>query len=334
MTKHKIPETLNRSGAPKRICVPRVKFKLKTPPIEEALNEFINLLQFRETGAYLIAPQRWGKTYAAKYLCRAMQSLVGPISWRIIPMRKMKPGAHSFFGFLLTQLQYRYHWKKRMTEGEVRNLVTNCIASRGRASDLRLFVLVFDEAQLLTTEHWVYIFNIANEVDAFEVDLVVLTVGQMSLMNTKKDLLLDEREEITERFLQREIPFRGLQSPRELAVVLNRAQDAPIDKNSALGYVDLFLPRAAAAGWRLSSVADALWAAFVAVYEEAGLSTVDLPMTYVMSTVRRLLVALSHVDSESINVPSDMLRSSVVSSGINASIRSAKQRSAPSQDRT
>lgn len=318
---------------PTRNQILNARFILKTPPIAEALEDLLALIKFRDTGGYLVAPQRWGKTRAAKYLCATMKFILGEIPIVFVPLRgNIKRGASSFFSFLLNQARYRYSASKGRTETDLRNLFTRCVVSRGKRTPHKLFVLVVDEAQLLTVEQWIFLFNISNEADSFGVSLVVIAVGQLPLLKHADHLLNEGREEIVERFLHRQLRFRGLLSADDLKFVFDGLDKLDeLSQKSPGKYLSRFCPRAIEAGWALATEADRFWNAFEEVFQEHKLKATELPMTYVINAVNRLLLSLATIDSDQMVVTDDLIKQSVSRSGIVFSIASAKKREVASK---
>lgn len=307
--------------------IPNARFTIKTPPIIEAFEDFSTLIEFRDPGGYFVAPQRWGKTRAARYLCKALVKTFGPIPHLFVPLREsIKKGAIAFFSYLLNQAKYRYVHSAHRTETDLRNLFTECVATRARRSRHKMFLLVVDEAQLLTLEQWGFLFNISNEIDALGLNLVVLLVGQPKLVDAREKLLDDGREEIVERFLQRRLRFRGLVTCSELEFVLKALDEMEMPPGSGRRYLSHWCPLAVEGGWRLSSEAAAFWSEFKQLYNESNVRVVELPMTYVINSVNRFLVAVSKVDSVDLKRPDGIHKSSVSSSGVAASIVSTRRR--------
>lgn len=319
--------TPSRSTPAPRNTIPNARFVLKTPPIVEALEDFLTLVEFRDTGGFLVAPQRWGKTRAARYLCASLAATFGPIPFVNVPLRSsMQKGPTAFYSFLLSQANYRHAKAKGRDDDDLRNLFTELVATRAKRSRHKMFVLVIDEAQELTPEQWGFLFNISNEVDTFRVNLVVLLVGQPGLQDAVAKLLTANHEEIVERFLLRQLRFRGLTSASELKFVLQALDELKLPNGDGRPYLSNWCPLAFDGGWRLANQADRLWEEFSQLYEKAGLKVVELPMTYVMNSVNRLLRDISKVDSRTLILPVDAHSRCVGGSGIATSIGSAKRR--------
>lgn len=305
----------------------RSRFRIKTPPIMEALEDVRSLIEFRDTGGFMVAPQRWGKTSAAKYICLAITALFGHIPTIFVPMRSpIKAGGNSFFKFILTQARHKYANRAGRTETDLRNLTTECIVTRARRSKHKMLILVIDEAQLLTLEQWGFLFNISNEVDAHDLSLLVLSIGQSRLLKAAEGLLNDNREEISERFLQRRIRFRGLQTEAELKFVLQQLAKVEMPPGSGTLLLSRYLPKAMEGRWSIDQESGKLWTEFVAVYGDLGLKTVELPMTYVFNAINRFLLMASRADAVSLSLPDDFHRKCVRESGVSASINSALRR--------
>lgn len=281
----------------------------------------------------MVSPQRWGKTSAAQYIVSAVIQIHGKIPTLFVPMRKdVKSGVMPFFRYLLTLARYQYTANRGRTESDIRNLFTNCVVTRGRRSRHKMFILVIDEAQLLTVQQWNYVFNICNEADALGVNVFVLSVGQPKLLTTEAKLLIEGQEEISERFLQRNIPFRGIRSAEELRSVFSEIDQTCIRRNSSELLVAQYCPIAFSGGWRLSGEAIAFWNAFSAIYSQYQITKIELPMTYLFNAMNQFLITMSSQDVVNWVLPQDIHTRCVEKSGIVSSITSLIRRNKSTKD--
>jgi hypothetical protein len=251
-------------------------------------------------GGVIVGRPRLGKTLGMRYVLRLLQREMG-VTWCEIPTRRNRRGTTSegaFYSYLLAR--HRHPFTGSSTSTKCDRLVELFVARAAR-SPLNLTVLFIDEAHYLRDLHYEYLFGLSNEVEAEGARLFCLFVGPTSLA-TRREELLPEHEEVVGRFMVDVLQYRGQTSLEELRNCLTGYDRAKLAGEPAESFVGFLAPKTRETGFKLESIAEPLWAAFVEAAKGAGgLPAHGIPMHYVHAAVVNLLSILDGWDFSNVD---------------------------------
>lgn len=294
-----LEESQRRLGA--RVLVGNA-FQLNTAVCSEYMLWLRGSLQCGESGVLVFGTPRLGKTCATRWVLKALRGELGLkcwIPWTEVPCRGIeelsKKSSGPFFRHLLSSTKYRY--SERLTNDRLRKQTATHLVSRGLRSQMRTYILFFDEAHKLTEQRFEWLLELSNEMNQLGVRLFCLFVGQSELLDRRKEFINKGLEQLLERFMQAEFAFRGLESRSELEEVLHRYDEVEYPPKSGLRFPETFVPLACAAGFKLADLADPLWNEFRKIWVAAGLGeSVMIPMGHLAKALLKLLLPLASRD--------------------------------------
>ncbi len=258
-------------------------------------------------GAVVYGRPRLGKTSATRWVLGAVQQLFGKVPYVEIPIRKQHlHNEGAFFQFMLKCCRNKYY--NRGTVADKRDRLLEALLNRARRSNIRMVILFLDEAHELEEIHYQWLRNISNEMDMAGYRLFCLLVGQQELVDKKYSLLVDGMEQIVSRFMTEAWMFSGLKSMKELKTVLSGYDVANYPADSNRPFIDYFVPKAYANGWKLESLADVIWNEYESRWNALAIpGSVEVGMQYVTSTVIAVLNFVAKRDkAELLITPKDV----------------------------
>lgn len=228
-----------------------------------------------------------------------------------------------FFQHVLRCARHKHY--RDGTAGDKRDCLTEWLVARAQRSPINSAVIFIDEAHLLTEQHFNWLLNIGNEMDASGCRLFCLLVGQAELAKRKVEYIGEGLEQIVGRFMVRELDFPAIKSQEEVEECYSQFHDTHYPTGSEILFPENFLPRAVADGFHLKNLAPASWSAFEKEWHSVGLDSDPLiPMHYLTATLTGILNALVSHDAPSLSVQSKIIRQAVRESGYLESIQSLK----------
>ncbi len=288
-------------------------FSIKTSPISLLFKSVMEALRDGAQGMIVCGLPRIGKSRATRWVLKNISEFFDGVPYLFVSLRdRGRLSEAGFFEYLLSCAKHRY-----IGEGKIdakRTRFSNWMIARARKSPLNVFVLAFDEANLLKEEHYIWILNMSNELDDVGLYFFVLLVGQEILLVNKQRLMeIENGEQIVGRFMSIEHKFRSIQSEPELAACLEEFDKTCYPEGSGEEFPRLFIPIAFTAGFRLRSLSEQVWEECVRVWTKAELdaSKVELPMF----NLTRIVVAVLNIqvvhDSEKLIVSSEQIAQAV-----------------------
>ncbi|MFO1305617.1 MAG: hypothetical protein U1F54_17960 [Burkholderiales bacterium] len=307
---------------------------IATPVCKQLLQEVFEWIQVGLLGAIVYGRPRLGKTSATRWALDGLRELFGgPVLWYEVSCRRERPRKGvlaregAFFQHLLHCVKYKHY--KAGTVYDKRDNLAEALCQRAGRSPIRTVVLFFDEAQNLQEEHYHWLLNVSNEVEARGFRVFCLLVGQhaLSLHATR---LLDadpDLEAIVSRFLTHQWQFRGIEGEEALQQCLTQYDDTVYPQNSGIPFVRNFLPKAHDGGWTLAKdVAQPLWLSFAAQWTGEGMPGEPVvPMHYLTSATCALLNDLREKDASSLIVSPEAVSISVRRSGYITAVRALRR---------
>lgn len=267
---------------------------LRTMPIEELIVELRRTVILREQGCCFTATSGYGKTYA---LALAEQELRGlfkdvPI-YRHLTENQQYPSIRAFFKRFLTTVG------ETNIKGETYDLrvrLTNILIDQGRASEMKLDVLLIDEAQEMALQDFCFLKDIGNDLETAGVQLVVAMIGQEPEFSLAIDKLHSAgRLDLISRFTLRRMKFRGLSSQTDIAVLLELIDQQTYPAGTSCAWPQFFVPKAWASGFRMKDQAGRLREALEKLLPNNGIA-LGVPARQLFVAIRRYVVEIADLE--------------------------------------
>ncbi len=266
------------------------RYVLPTPAIVALHDAVDQWTANRVPGAVIVGRPRLGKTRAIFYVTQWLAQAASPlpvVHWRCYEHKSPAEGV--FFEDLLRASGHAL--VRSGTPSAKRDRLVQWLWEKAhRAGDNRL-LLFADDAQRLAGQHYQWLMDIYNDLDAEGVSLITLLVGQQELKHQRSAFLTAGQRQIVGRFMTHIHQFYGVRTEDDLTECLesyDTATEFPV--GSGWSFPQYFCPVRFAAGWRLKEEAGTLWEVFARLRRAHAIpSDLDIPMQYVTWTVEYLL---------------------------------------------
>lgn len=186
----------------------------------------------------------------------------------------------------------------------------------GIAGPGRHLFFILDEAQGLGEQELQVLKSIINWLSRNEIRVTTILFGQVELVEQRDRILTQYRSDLDIRFTKSLYEFCAIKSGFDLYTTFE-ACDTPASEfpvGSHLCYTQFLFPLAFAVGFRMASLAEPMWAAFIRVSPfrkgESGIA-----MEYVASALSELVAALRNADSHEFSIGEAELEAAVRASG-------------------
>lgn len=181
-----------------------------------------------------------------------------------------------------------------------------------RSGDDRHMFLFIDEAQELTSQHFRWLKRVINHLAKANVDVTTVLFGQKELIQTKGDLALNGRSDLSARFMKKLLPYRGVSSDEDIRVIMKAIDTCKwtIEDNEVI-FTEFLFPRAYQAGFRFEQISDHLCIALSKV-PKTQLNK-GLPMAVVGSFLSLLCGQLKDRDAVGMEVEMELIVETFIS---------------------
>jgi hypothetical protein len=263
------------------------RYLLPTSSIDKSYKAVLQWIENRVPGGIIYGKPRFGKTRGIQYLTRLLAEEFG-VNLPIITLlcRDYKvPSELTFFEDLLRVTGHALYRSGRAAAKRDR-LIEYLIEKVEFSSQNRL-ILFIDEAQKLHEQHYKWLIDVHNELDAHDIAMIVLLVGQDELVHQYSAYQQTQKTQIIGRFMVHRLQFHGIRSASQLNRCLE-AYDVGSDypEGSGWSFTRYYYPAAFNSGFRIKPYADLLWEAFRLTRDEYGLpGKYEIPMQYFCRTV-------------------------------------------------
>lgn len=275
------------------------RYVLPTKAVEAMINVLYQWISHRLPGGIVCGRPQLGKTRAITFFCRQITSLFGKSLPTFVVECKPLHNSRSesaFLSFLLQGCGSPFADKGNTLVKEQR-LINLLEESAKQARDRRV-LLILDEAQWLYELQYRWLMDIYNVLDARDIDLFVVFVGQDELRHQRSAFVDSGQRQILGRFMANMHEFHGLRSVADVRAALtcyDTGSEYP--KDSGWSYTRYFLPQAFASGWRLANHANTYWEATRALHADAELGRLkEIPMRVFSGSIDMLLTRLAKHD--------------------------------------
>ena len=270
--------------------VETTRYLLPTPSIDTSYDAVLQWIENRVPGGMIYGKPRLGKTRAIQYLSRLLTEKFGdnfPVI--IVPCRDYKvPSEMTFFEDLLRAAGHTLY--KIGRAAAKRDRLIEYLSEKVELSLQNRLVLFLDEAQKLHEQHYKWLIDIHNELDARDISTIVLLVGQEELLHQYSAFQQTQQTQIIGRFMVHQRRFHGLKSERQIKKCLKAYDQAEYPEGSGWSFTRYFYPAVFKSGFRVASYAASLWEAFRLIKDAYGLpGQREIPMQYFCRTTEFVL---------------------------------------------
>ncbi|HEX7997675.1 MAG TPA: ATP-binding protein [Pyrinomonadaceae bacterium] len=293
------------------------RYLLPTPSIDDFYNAVLQWIENRAPGGIIYGKPRLGKTRAIKYLTRLLTEKFGSnLLTMVLLCRDYRvPSESTFFEDLLRTSGHALYRSGRAAAK--RDRLIEYLCEKVEISSQNRLVLFIDEAQKLLEQHYKWLIDLHNELDARDTALIVLLVGQDELIHQCSAFQQANKTQIIGRFMVHRLQFHGLRSASQIKKCLKAYDsDSEHPEDSGWSFTRYFFPAAFDAGFRLGSYADSLWEAFRLTKDEGGLpGNREIPMQYFCRTVEFVLRKYGTHEEVTKGISTAMWKDAIISSG-------------------
>lgn len=296
-------------------------FQIKTEPCIKLFSNLQRWLSTGMLGAIVYGRPRLGKTSAARWVLKTLPIKFGNVPWIEVPARRQNlTSERAFFQHILHCANSKFY--NIGTTADKRDRLREALVTRARKSPIRTVIIFFDEAQLLDEMHYSWLVNISNELELDGFRAFFLLIGQHQLCTRRETFVAEGIEEVVGRFMTECWSFPGIGVFGEFENCLIEFDAVEYPEGEGIAFVAQFVPKAYAAGWRLTNIAKQLWDSFNRVSKsEENNDKFVIPMHYFCSAVINLLEHIRKEDNENLQLSNKTVNSAVERSGfVNAQI--------------
>jgi len=296
-------------------------YLIGTRVIDEAYEAIFRIVKTRSPGGIFVGPQRFGKSYAIKYLSYLLQqvSSIKPAVFCIFC--KYHPSAISdgrFYEEILVSLGHAY--TKSGTPQDKSKRITEYLYEEVSSSPNKTLILFFDDAHRLSRHQYEWLIDIYNELDRLTIKPFFLFFGQPELSHMRNSFIQSHQKQIIGRFMSREHAFHGITNADDISVFLesfdgvHKGTDYPLF--SGWCYTRYYFTNAYEEGWRFSALSQLIWEAFSLVRKKYSLtSDFEIPMQYLCTTLEFLYVNYSDLYSVPPVINKETIEQAIYNSG-------------------
>jgi hypothetical protein len=180
-------------------------------------------------------------------------------------------------------------------------------------------IIFLDDAQRLHGDHYEWLMDISNELEAVGFKVTVLLVGQPELEYQRSIFVKANKMQLVGRFMIHFTEFHGIRNQAEMAICLRRydsADAAQYPPDSGYSYARYFFTEAFDEGWRLEYLSRQLWQAFeIATESSRSTRRLEVPMQHFTSVVEHFLISYQGANPEQ-HISQGTLNELTINSGI------------------
>ncbi|WHZ60076.1 ATP-binding protein [Metabacillus hrfriensis] len=175
----------------------------------------------RSPGGIIYGTQRIGKTRAIRYLQQVLPEQFGSDLEIFFFMSHYysRPHDHVFYDDMLRNVLHTLDTSDVKPSRKRERLMAHLI-EKGKACKQRRVIMLIDDAQRLEHEHYEWLMDMYNVLDANNVVLSVILIGQTELLNQKNTFIRDGKSQIVGRFMAHEHKVSGLRTVEDFKVSL------------------------------------------------------------------------------------------------------------------
>lgn len=271
------------------------KYAIFTAAVDAFVEKLGDWIDGSITGAYVYGPSRFGKTRAVKYyLGQLLEERFGapvPIFTWIRSLSFKTPS--EFYKSMLSGFSHAYVGPK-VPAHERLIAIRELMIARADNCETNYVVLIIDEAQGLTTQEWLWILAIQNELDSDGYILSVFSIASHQMTYEFDLMSRTGNPHIAARFLIDNWRFPGIESIDELEFILDGYDEqSKWPDDNGVSYLAHFAPHHYHNNKRLASCAPMLWECMVALLPINYKLEWSFPMKHVALSIEEILFDLA-----------------------------------------
>ncbi len=288
------------------------EYILPTPMMGAAYEVIRERVWTRRTGAVFYAAPRTGKTrcaFAARdHLLREFPKLhITLLSAR----RSARPTETHMFRMIL---EAEHHALSGRANADVlfENTVAD-IAIKTKTKGGGQYVLLIDEMQNLNHSDLQQLVCLHNALELQKIKMTTISFAQPEILHRRTALLASNDRQIIARFLSEPMHYSGCSSVTDLRRILRSFDElSEYPEDSGCSYTCFFFPKAFEHGFRLQSIAEALWQRLTKAASAGNASSI--PMEHTCLSIENLLLATRHQDCSNFELDESDIAAAVESS--------------------
>lgn len=279
-------------------------YAIYTPPIAEFGQTLQRWAADRLPGAMVTGFARTGKTTAilhwAQTLLRESEGATLPV---ITVSALDRNASASLFWAQFLRNSKLGPWKSGNRLYRFDRTVAG-LCRRALEHTSRYLVVILDEANNLSAQHWQQLKCLQNELDRNATRMTVISVGTHELGNARRTMVLANESHLTARFMVQHATFRGLQDEAELRFALQGYDQTRWPAAHGPTYTEHFAPGPYAEGFRLADYARALWLAMLKRLPPVPPpERLEMPMAFVAMLAEHVLRNAASTDPRRLLTP-------------------------------
>lgn len=296
---------------------------LATEPVKEVFGIVQHMIVHGFPGSPFIGAFRMGKTLTIDIICDELKKIFPRLSiGTLIAKKHDKPSEKAFWGDALDD--YQHGASLYGSAAERRRRFLSMIASTVMSVNGDQYVFFIDEGQCWTLPEWVWMRDLTNDLKKRGIRTTTIVFAHEEIDVLRNMLISTGRTDLLGRFFLTPHVFRGLRNEKELQILM-RSFDDPSKhehpRGSGICMSEFFLPMAYCTGWRLTTEAPRMWAAFERIAGRQGRLANDIGMQWIMSAIRAWFFIVTKEDSSSFKSPPDSWIEAIDSSSYQASLQ-------------
>jgi len=278
-------------------------YVIATKAILDLEPKLMELIYVSETGGLVCGRARIGKTHAIAHLTSTISVEYGPdfpvIKWNLTDH---VPTERAFYSDVLMSLGCTSP-TKGATAMVLKERVLNEMIILGHKTPYKKIVLVIDEAWLLSVRDFQWLMDLYNRLADHCITLITFLFGTKELLDLKKHLKINGKEQIVQRFMLNEYSMCGMMDPSEILVCLMDLDEQFMESSEKVLVRDFYFPNATREGRRFSDLADDFYRSFTTLRAQYSIKEQDIPMKYFMKSVTFLLIRYGRLSKNPIVFP-------------------------------
>jgi hypothetical protein len=276
------------------------EYTLPTPMMNRTYNIVRERVWARRTSVVFYAPPRMGKTKSALEIQATLIEEFPSVYTLFLSARASARASEMHMFRLLLEASHHVLANRSGADLLFKNATTDVVLQISKRGGSQ-FVLIIDEAHLLSQTDFQQLVVFHNALTARQIKMTTIAFAQPEILHRRTALLTASQLQIIARFLSEPIAFEGCSSAAELKDLLVAYDDlSDFPEGSNWSYTRFFLPCAYSAGFRLSRYYRRIWEELTNIAGFGGKCAI--PMEHICLSVEFLLLASRDQDCTSFSL--------------------------------
>jgi hypothetical protein len=281
---------------------------LPTRAVQNALSHVLDISRKARASIALVAAPLSGKTYCIRMIkIKALKDIPGCGVLMLEAVEDTQPAEGRLLTQILKTLGYTHKIESALA-GKREQVRRALIALAGSAK--HLFILL-DEAQEFCNKEFAWLKAVINSLAKAGIKVTTVLFGQTELTKRRDELFREGRSDLGVRFMKQLIEFKRCGTLEDIKTILAAVDEkSEFPLRSKWTYTQLLFPRAFANGFRLSKIADNLWALFGKVIPPQLLAE-GLSMEFIAATLAQICIVSKKLDSADFKLTDELLEKAI-----------------------